>query len=75
MINICHNCLYHEKCIMYRYSNVQTKFMKKVHRMKNRDGEMVIYVEECSKFTKRMFLYSKRKLEKLKQKKGIDKSE
>ena len=53
MINICHNCLYHEKCIMYRYQNVQTKYMKRVHRNKNRDGDIVIYVEECTKFKKR----------------------
>ena len=69
MINICHNCMYHEKCIMYRYNNIQTKDMKKVSRLKNRDGEMVIYVEECVKFTRRVFKRPSKK----QQKKGIDK--
>ena len=70
MSNICHKCLYHERCMVYRYNNVQTKYMKKVYRQKNNDGNKVIYVEECSKFTQRIFKYSS---EKLKKKKGIDK--
>ena len=70
MINICHNCLYHEKCIMYRYNDIKMKYMKKITRCKNRDGNIVIYVEECSKFTRRMFKNSPKKLEELRRKKG-----
>ena len=64
MRNICHKCLYHGRCMMYRYNNIQTKYMKKVDRLKNRDGNIVIYVEKCSKFTERKFKHSLEKLTK-----------
>jgi len=63
MSNICHNCVFHEKCIMYRYNNIQTKSMKKVSRIENKDGNIVIYVEECNNFIKRKFKYTPEKLE------------
>ena len=75
MKNICHNCLYHEKCIAYRYKNVKTKHMKKINRLKNKDGELVIYVEKCSKFTERMFKYYPVELRKLKKQKLLTKKQ
>jgi hypothetical protein len=79
MRNICHECIYHEKCMGYRYNNVQTRFMKKVYKEKNKDGNIIIFVEECNNFIKRKFKYVPMKLE-LKKianeiKRGIDKSE
>lgn len=65
MRNICHNCLFHEKCICYRYNNIKTKNMKKISRIKNKDGNFVIYVEECSKFTNRMFKYYPEEMRKI----------
>ena len=73
MKNICHNCLYHEKCMAYRYNNVRTKCMKKVHKLINKDGNTIIYVEECSKFTERMFKYYPEKIRKLKKQKLLTK--
>lgn len=73
MKNICHNCLYHENCMAYRYNNIRTKYMKKVHRKKNKDGNIVIYVEKCSKFTERMFKFYPKKLRKLKKQKLLTK--
>jgi len=61
MSNICQRCLYHELCFDYRYSNVKTKYMKKVNRKKNKDGETVIYVEKCNKFVSRKFKIKKTK--------------
>lgn len=63
MINICHKCIFYEKCIAYRYNNIQTKQMKKVSRKENKDGNIVIYVEECNNFIKRKFKYTPEKLE------------
>lgn len=57
MSNICHNCLYHEKCMAYRYNNIKTKDMEKITVKKNKDGKPVIFVEKCQKFTARMFKY------------------
>lgn len=61
MSNICIRCAYHELCLCYRYSNVKTKYMKKVNRQKNKDGETVIYVEKCNKFISRKFKIKKQK--------------
>ena len=57
MSNICHNCVYHEKCISYRYNNVRTKYMNKVNIQQNKDGKKVIFVEKCRNFTPRRFKY------------------
>ena len=57
MRNICHECVYHEKCMGYRYNNVQTKFMEKVSKQENKDGNTIIFVEECNNFKKRKFKY------------------
>lgn len=77
MSNICHRCIYHEKCMGYRYNNIQTKKMKKVSRVENKDGNIIIYVEECDDFIKRKFKYTPERLElkkvENKNKKGIDK--
>ena len=62
MINICHNCLYHERCMAYRYNNIKTKYMEKITVSKNADGNPVIFVEKCRKFTGRMFKYYPEKL-------------
>ena len=57
----------------YRYNNVRTKCMKKVHKLINKDGNTIIYVEECSKFTERMFKYYPEKIRKLKKQKLLTK--
>ena len=74
MSNICHNCVFHEKCISYRYSNVKTEYMEKVRVQENKEGIPIIYVEECKKFLTRMFKYYPEKLRKKKEepKKCID---
>ena len=53
--NICHSCRYHEKCMEYRYENIKLKCMEKIETKKNKDGNDVIYVQECYKFSKRTF--------------------
>ena len=55
MKNICSRCVYHEVCIAYRYSNVKTDYMKKIRRESNKEGNFVIFVEECKKFVNRKF--------------------
>lgn len=62
MRNICHECVYHEKCMVYRYNNIQTKSMKEVSRIENRDGNTIIFVEKCDNFKKRKFKYVPEKL-------------
>ena len=57
MINICHNCLYHEKCISYRYNNVRQSYMLEIEDKANKDGIIIIYVQKCSKYTGRKFKY------------------
>ena len=59
MSNICSRCIYHEMCFDYRYSNVETKYMKKIKRATNKDGEVVIYVEKCSKYVSRKYRFKK----------------
>lgn len=65
--NICHGCIYHERCMAYRYKNIKTKFMKKVAIKENKDGNKVIYVEKCDKFIKRFFKYVPERLSDLKK--------
>ena len=36
----------------YRYNNVQKEFMEKVNRKPNSEGNLVIYVEACTRFIK-----------------------
>lgn len=72
MSNICHNCVFHEKCMAYRYNNIKTEHMKEVSRKVNKDGKIIIYVEECDNFTPRMFKYYSKKLYAIKM--GLDNS-
>jgi hypothetical protein len=37
----------------FRYDNIILKRMKKITRIKNRDGNLVIYVQECDKYKER----------------------
>lgn len=67
MINICHNCVYHEKCMAYRYSNVRTKNMKKIHVKENKEGRKIIYVEKCNKFIGKKFKYYPERLREKKE--------
>ena len=46
-------------CFDYRYSNVKTKYMTKVKREKNKDGEIVLYIEKCKKFVSRKYRFKK----------------
>lgn len=62
MINICHNCLYHEKCMAYRYNNIKIKEMEKINIQKDKEGNSIIFVEKCRKFTTRMFKYYPEKI-------------
>lgn len=65
MSNICCSCMYHEICIMYRYSNTRTKFMVKINTSTNKDGDTIIFVDKCSKYAKRRFKYFRKKSEKV----------
>lgn len=49
-MNICKNCVFWEYCLQFRYENVQTKYMLKVNRKPNKDGNLVIYVEKCKRY-------------------------
>ena len=51
-MNICKNCVFWRYCIPYRYSNIEKEYMEKVNRKPNDDGDLVIYVEKCTKFIK-----------------------
>lgn len=51
-MNICKNCLFWGYCMQFRYRNIEKPYMEKVNRKPNRDGDMVIYVEKCKKYTK-----------------------
>lgn len=62
MSNICHNCIYHEKCMSYRYKNIKTEYMEKISREKNKEGLIIIYVEKCNQFIQRKFKYYPKKL-------------
>ena len=63
MSNICHNCLHHERCMLYRYNNIHKNFMIEIDKMNTKDGKVVIYVQKCSKFKGRKFKYYPNKTE------------
>lgn len=73
MSNICHRCIYHEKCMMYRYNNVRTKYMEEITKKKNKDGNIVIYVSKCRGYIHRNYKYTLETLREIKKRKGIDK--
>ena len=56
--NICSQCKYQFDCISYRYNNKPLKYMKKYTKEMTKDGQIVIYVNECERFTKRKFKYT-----------------
>ena len=41
----------------FRYKNIELECMRKVTRETNKDGNIVIYVEECNKFEKKHWKY------------------
>nr|DAX01478.1 MAG TPA: hypothetical protein [Bacteriophage sp.] len=45
--------MYQYKCIEFRYSNIILKHMQEVTRVKNKDGNIIIYVQKCKKYTKK----------------------
>lgn len=51
-MNICRKCVRWHECMQFRYENIQKNFMEEVTRKPNSDGELVIYVQKCSKFVK-----------------------
>lgn len=53
MSNICHKCRNHEFCIEFRYNNIKLKRMEEITIEKNKDGKEIIFVQKCSKFSKR----------------------
>lgn len=51
-MNICKKCIFWQKCMEYRYANIQRNYMTKVTRKENSDGNTVIFIEECEKYTR-----------------------
>ena len=37
----------------FRYENITLKYMKNITRIKNRDGDFIIYVQKCDKYKER----------------------
>jgi len=39
----------------FRYKNIELKYMEKITRMPNKDGDLVIYVLKCKKMQRKIW--------------------